>query len=136
MTDDLTARIQALVVDPLAPLDPPAGLDLTITWHIPVGTITRTVHSDTEHEINQARLSDGLFVSAEDIARETATVTMVCPLCGAADRLAIVGRWGHPAQFSCGCGHQWQPYPRTPQWGIRSMMDAITTAVQNQGLPA
>lgn len=61
---------------------------------------------------------------------------MVCPLCGAADRLAIVGMWGHPAVFSCGCGHQWQPCPHTPQWGIRSMMDAITTAVQHQGLPA
>lgn len=57
-----------------------------------MGTITRTVYSDTEHEINGARLRDGLFVSAEDIARETTTVTMACPLCGAADRLAIVGR--------------------------------------------
>ncbi|MET9097165.1 hypothetical protein ABZX72_34375 [Streptomyces cyaneofuscatus] len=135
MTDDLIARVRALDVDPLAPVDPPAGLDLSITWHIPAGSVTLTVHSDTEHEINGARLSAGLFVSAEDIARETTMVTMSCPACSADDRLAIVGRWGHPADFSCGCGHLWRPYPHSPQWGIRVMMDAITKAVASQGLP-
>lgn len=136
MTDDLTACIRDLDVDPLAPVDPPTGLDLSITWHIPFGSVALTVHSDAEHEINQARLNAGLFVSVEDIARETTKVTMSCPACGAEDRLAMVGRWGLPAHFSCGCGHQWQPYPANPRWGIRAMMDAITKAVANEGLPA
>ncbi|MEU9678701.1 hypothetical protein AB0D92_35055 [Streptomyces parvus] len=133
--EELMARLEA-VVDPLAPVNPPAGLDLSITWHIPVGAITIYKHNDAEHEINTTRLDAGLFVSAEDIAQETSTAALPCPACAATDRLAVVGRWGHPAMLHCGCGHQWRPYPRSPQWAIRAMMDAIVTAVANQGLPA
>ncbi|MCR8945150.1 hypothetical protein NW249_23825 [Streptomyces sp. OUCMDZ-4982] len=132
MTDEVTARMRALDVASLAPLAPPAGLDLSRSWYITAGAVTRTVHDRTENEINSARLDAGLLVTVEDIARETTVVTVACPACGDTDRLAFVGSWGSPADLSCGCGYLRRPYPDSPRWGIRAMMDAITKAVENQ----
>ncbi|RZF06958.1 hypothetical protein C0R05_18905 [Streptomyces albidoflavus] len=122
---------------------PPPGLDLRWVWQIPVGTITIASRVDGEAEINSARLTDpsgrslpitGPPVTTEDLARETTTTTIACPVCGTTADLSLRGRWGDPAELLCPCGHQW-PVPGGHAYAIGAMTHAITLAIAQQGLP-
>lgn len=132
----VVSRIAALPVAPWAYPAPPAGLDLTLTWQVEIGSVVIADDNLILNSINTARTDAGLPVSAADIAAETAETALACPSCGAAENLRLQGRWGHPADPICpACGHQWRPVPDAPMWGILAMKRAIAAVVPEHGVP-
>lgn len=133
--DDLTALIPNLPNARLTPQDPPSGLDLTIEWNIPFGTISMESVNWGELDILSSRIDAGLFVSGDEIRRQTTATAVSCPACGATEDLAFRGLWGSPADLICPCGHRWTPWSDSPAYGVSAMQYAIVRAIREQGLP-
>ncbi|MFJ5733950.1 hypothetical protein [Streptomyces microflavus] len=143
--DSLVDRIATLPTSCRhGPEVPPSGLDLSVEWHFTFGVIELVSYNEDAHVRNWARMNADLFVSKQDIEKESTITAMSCAACGETNGLALRGKWGEVPDLLCACGNRSplrraEAEARTPdqnqRWAVNAMMHAIVRAIREQGLP-